>query len=104
MSCINRTVGNTPVEPGFAKVQGRPKWAIPWMEDDPGLTMPQLWAVVVSPLVQLRIVSSPTPEYSLCGNFRGSTNTIWSTRQGCARQGQVRDCNRIKRARQYAYV
>ena len=44
MSCINRQVGNTPVEPGFAKVQGRPKWAIPWMEDDPGLTMPQLWA------------------------------------------------------------
>ncbi len=44
MSCINRTVGNTPVEPGFANVQGRPKWAIPWMEDDPGLTMPQLWA------------------------------------------------------------
>ena len=44
MSCINRKVGNTPVEPGFAKVQGRPKWAIPWMEDDPGLTMPQLWA------------------------------------------------------------
>jgi len=44
MSCINRTVGNTPVEPGFAKVTGRPKWAIPWMEDDPGLTQPQLWA------------------------------------------------------------
>jgi hypothetical protein len=44
MSCINRTVGNTPVEPGFAKVAGRPKWAIPWMEDDPGLTQPQLWA------------------------------------------------------------
>ncbi len=76
MACINRVVGNTPVEPGFAKIQnrpgtgvegdspifadtkigtvpgikigtvseGRPKWAIPWMEDDPGLTMPQLWA------------------------------------------------------------
>ena len=44
MSCINRTVGNTPVEPAFANVEGRPKWAIPWMEDDPGLTMPQLWA------------------------------------------------------------
>ena len=44
MSCINRNVGNTPVEPGFAKVQGRPKWAIPWLEDDAGLTMPQLWA------------------------------------------------------------
>ena len=44
MSCINRTVGNTPVEPGFAKVKGRPKWAIPWLEDDPGMTIPQLWA------------------------------------------------------------
>jgi hypothetical protein len=44
MSCINRTVGNTPVEPGFAKVGGRPKWAIPWLEDDPGMTIPQLWA------------------------------------------------------------
>ena len=43
-SCINRTVGNTPVEPGFAAVKGRPKWAIPWMEDDPGMTIPQLWA------------------------------------------------------------
>ena len=44
MSCINRQVGNEPVEPGFARVQGRPKWAIPWMEDDPGLTSVQLWA------------------------------------------------------------
>ncbi len=44
LSCISRAVGNTPVEPGFAAVKGRPKWAIPWMEDDPGLTMPQLWA------------------------------------------------------------
>ncbi len=43
MSCINRTVGNTPVEPGFVQIAGRPKWAIPWLEDDPGLTMPQLW-------------------------------------------------------------
>lgn len=44
MSCINRTVGNTPVEPGFARITGRPKWAIPWLEDDPGMTIPQLWA------------------------------------------------------------
>ena len=44
MGCINRAVGNTPVETGFAKINGRPKWAIPWMEDDPGLTMPQFWA------------------------------------------------------------
>ncbi len=44
MACISRQVGNTPVEVGFAKIKGRPKWAIPWMEDDPGLTMPQPWA------------------------------------------------------------
>ncbi len=43
MSCINREVGMAPVEPGFADVQGRPKWAIPWLEDDPALTSPQLW-------------------------------------------------------------
>jgi hypothetical protein len=43
VSCINRQVGYTPVEPGFAQVQGRSKWAIPWMEDDPALSAPQLW-------------------------------------------------------------
>ncbi len=44
MSCINRQVGHDPVEPGFADVVGRPKWAIPWMENDPELTSPQPWA------------------------------------------------------------
>lgn len=44
LSCINREVGRTPVEPGFRDVQGRGKWAIPWLEDDPALTSLQLWA------------------------------------------------------------
>jgi len=44
VSCINRNVGFAPVEPGFARVQGRPKWAIPWLEDDPAMIIPQLWA------------------------------------------------------------
>jgi len=44
VSCINREVGKTPVEPGFAEVRGRSKWAIPWLEDDPALTSLQLWA------------------------------------------------------------
>jgi len=43
-SCINRDVGKAPVEVGFQNVRGRPKWAIPWMEDDPNLICPQLWA------------------------------------------------------------
>ncbi|UCG59702.1 MAG: hypothetical protein JSU70_09325 [Phycisphaerales bacterium] len=43
ISCINRNVGFSPVEPGFAHAKGRPKWAIPWMEDDPAMIIPQLW-------------------------------------------------------------
>jgi hypothetical protein len=43
VSCINREVGRTPVEKGFADVKGRGKWAIPWLEDDPALTSMQLW-------------------------------------------------------------
>ena len=43
-SCINRAVGREPVEPQFAKIEQRPKWAIPWLEDDPNLLGVQLWA------------------------------------------------------------
>ncbi len=43
MSCINRTVGHDGVEPAFAGIAGRPKWAIPWMENDPNLIGPQPW-------------------------------------------------------------
>jgi hypothetical protein len=43
MTCINRQVGFSPVETGFARVKGRPTWAIPWLEDDPALLIPQLW-------------------------------------------------------------
>jgi hypothetical protein len=44
ISCINQQVGFNSVEPGFKDMTGRGKWAIPWMEDDPALTIPQLWA------------------------------------------------------------
>ncbi|MBL7154520.1 MAG: hypothetical protein ISS79_12465 [Phycisphaerae bacterium] len=44
MSCINRNVGFSFVEPGFANVEARPQWAIPWLEDDPAMIIPQLWA------------------------------------------------------------
>jgi hypothetical protein len=44
MSCINRYVGFEPIEAGFSRTEGRPLWAIPWLEDDPGLSLPQLWA------------------------------------------------------------
>ncbi|MGB7296971.1 MAG: malectin domain-containing carbohydrate-binding protein [Candidatus Aminicenantales bacterium] len=44
VSCINREVGKAPVDPMFARIDSRSKWAIPWLEDDPALTSPQLWA------------------------------------------------------------
>jgi hypothetical protein len=44
ISCINRDVGHAPIDPGFAKIGPRPKWAIPWMENDPSLLAPQPWA------------------------------------------------------------
>lgn len=43
MSCISRQVGHAAVEPGFANIAGRPKWSIPWMENDPNLIAPQPW-------------------------------------------------------------
>lgn len=43
VSCINRQVGHSPVDKSFARVQGRPQWAIPWLEDDHAMTTPQLW-------------------------------------------------------------
>jgi len=44
LSCINRFLGMSPVDHAFYTIKNRPKWAIPWMEDDPALTSPQLWA------------------------------------------------------------
>ncbi len=46
ISSIDMDVGNTPVDPAYANITHRPaanKWAIPWGEDDPGLTAPELW-------------------------------------------------------------
>ncbi len=42
-SAISMSVGNDPVSPNFGRLEGRQKWAIPWFEDDPALSSPQLW-------------------------------------------------------------
>ena len=44
MSCINRQVGFDFVDPAFSRIEGRPKWAIPWLEDDPELVAIQLYS------------------------------------------------------------
>jgi hypothetical protein len=46
ITSIDMDVGNTPVDPAYKNVTHRTpanKWAIPWAEDDPGLTAPELW-------------------------------------------------------------
>ncbi|MCD9023721.1 malectin domain-containing carbohydrate-binding protein [Cohnella silvisoli] len=43
-SCINRHLGFEFVDTGFQAIERRPTWAIPWMEDDPAMILPQLWA------------------------------------------------------------
>lgn len=42
-SSINRNLGWEPVDTSFVRISNREKWAIPWLEDDPGMTIPQLW-------------------------------------------------------------
>lgn len=43
-SAINRELGKEPVDRHFGAIQDRPTWAIPWLEDDPRMISPQLWA------------------------------------------------------------
>ena len=44
MSCINRNIGFNWVDQEFVRIRNRPRWAIPWMEDDSAMVQPQLWA------------------------------------------------------------
>ena len=46
MSAISRAVGHTEVDPAFGRIDGREKWAIPWLESDAhqGLAGIQLYA------------------------------------------------------------
>lgn len=44
MSAINSSVGHVAIERQFANLSNRPRWAIPWLENDGTLTSPQLWA------------------------------------------------------------
>lgn len=43
MSSISREVGHDLIDGGFKSISSRPKWAIPWLENDQNLTAPQLW-------------------------------------------------------------
>jgi len=43
MSSINPLCGHGKIDKAFANLQNRPKWASPWMENDPSLTVAQPW-------------------------------------------------------------
>jgi len=36
-------IGKAPVDPAYAKMLNRPKWVVPWLEDDFNMIAPQLW-------------------------------------------------------------
>lgn len=45
ISCISRMWGQDRIEEKFYNISNdRPKWAIPWLEEDPRMTIPQFWA------------------------------------------------------------
>jgi hypothetical protein len=41
-SCLSDTLGWDPVHEVFGKLEGRERWPIPWLEDDPAMWLPQL--------------------------------------------------------------
>ena len=43
LSSINRNVGHQSVDASYGIIQGRPKWAIPWLENDANMIGPQPW-------------------------------------------------------------
>jgi hypothetical protein len=41
-SCLSDSLGWEPVHEVFGKLEGRERWPIPWLEDDPAMWLPQL--------------------------------------------------------------
>ncbi len=41
ITCINRNGGRVPVDPGFAHINRKGRWAIPWIENDWAMISPQ---------------------------------------------------------------
>jgi hypothetical protein len=41
-SCLSDSLGWDPIHEVFGKLEGRERWPIPWLEDDPGMWLPQL--------------------------------------------------------------
>jgi hypothetical protein len=40
-ACLNDSLGWDPVHESFGKLEGRERWPIPWLEDDPSMWLPQ---------------------------------------------------------------
>ena len=43
ISCITSWLGASRLNSRFGEINNRPKWAIPWVEDDTAMVSPQLW-------------------------------------------------------------
>jgi hypothetical protein len=40
-SCLSDSLGWDPIHEVFGKLEDRERWPIPWLEDDPGMWLPQ---------------------------------------------------------------
>lgn len=71
ISCISRMWGQDRIERGFYKIKAdRPKWAIPWLEEDPRMTIPQFW------VGRMRADAAEALDY----NCNGLIGIHWRTR------------------------
>ena len=43
ITSIDLNTGHSAVDPSYAQITRHAKWVIPWMEDDPDMSAPQLW-------------------------------------------------------------
>lgn len=87
VSTINRHLGYAPVDAAFGEIHGRGKWAIPWVEDDPGMSIPQFWAR------RMRRDARTAREYG-CDGLMGifwRTHVIAPTLSALARAGWNQD-------------
>ncbi len=44
ISCITSWLGASRLNASFGEIKDRPKWVIPWIEDDTAMVSPQLWS------------------------------------------------------------
>jgi hypothetical protein len=66
-----RDIGRAAVDPAYAQMENRPKWVVPWLEDDFNMIAPQLW--VRRTLDNLRVGQSYGTNGTVATHWRHKT-------------------------------